>query len=102
MGLRIKILRKERGLTGEQLAEMVGITKGYISELENGKKTPGAGLVMRFAEALRCEVSDLYEGSSEEKRDATLRAHMEIMSQLPDDDRRAIEKAAQGLFSKRQ
>lgn len=100
MGLRIRTLRKERGLTGEQLAEMVGITKGYISEIETGKKTPGAGLVIRFAAALNCEVYELYEGSLDEQKDAALRAHMEVMSQLPDDDRNAIQKAALGLLAK--
>lgn len=100
MGLRIRTLRKERGLTGEHLADMVGVSKGYISELETGKKTPGAALVMRLAVALKCEVYQLYEGSDEEQKDAAMRAHMQIMSQLPDEDRNAIQKAALGLAAK--
>lgn len=72
MGLRIKELRRDKGLTGEQLADMVGVSKGYISEIENGKKTPGAGLMMRFADALKCEVYELYEGTLAEQKDAAL------------------------------
>ncbi|SFX48764.1 DNA-binding transcriptional regulator, XRE-family HTH domain [Paracoccus pantotrophus] len=100
MGLRIRILRKQHGLTGEQLAEIVGITKGYVSEIETGKKTPGASLMMRFASALKCEVYELYEGTEEEQKDAALRDHMEVMAQLPDDERNAIQKAALGLLAK--
>lgn len=100
MGLKIRDLRKKRGLTGEQLAEMVGVTKGYISELENDKKTPGAGLVLRLADALRVEVFELYEGTLAEQKAGALRAHMEVMSQLEDADRAAIEKAALGLLAK--
>lgn len=100
MGLRIKELRKNRGLTGEQLAEMVGITKGYISELESGKKTPGAGLVLRLADALKVEAFELYEGTLTEQKAAALKAHMDVMAQLPDEDRLAIEKAALGLLSR--
>lgn len=101
MGLKIKDLRKKRGLTGEQLAEVVGVTKGYISELENGKKTPGAGLVLRLADALKVEVFELYEGTLTEQKAAALHAHMEVMSQLEEGDRIAIEKAALGLLAKR-
>jgi len=101
MGLRIKDLRKKPGLTGEQLGEMVGVTKGYISELENDRKTPGAGLVLRLADALRVEVFELYEGTLAEQKAGALRAHMEVMAQLEDDDRAAIEKAALGLLARR-
>lgn len=100
MGLRIRILRKERGLTGEQLAEMVDVTKGYISELENGKKLPGADLLMRLAEALHCEVYDLFEGTKAARMDSALRAHLEVMEKLPKDKRHVIEMAAQGLLAK--
>jgi transcriptional regulator with XRE-family HTH domain len=100
MGMRIKELRKKRGLTGEQLADMVGITKGYVSEIETGKKTPGAGLVLRLADALKAEVFELYDGTLTEQKAAALRAHMEVMSQLDDQDRMAIEKAALGLLAR--
>lgn len=100
MGLRIRILRKELGLTGEQLADIVGVTKGYISEIETGKKTPGAALLIRFAAALKKEVYELFDGSEDERRSASLKAHMEVMEQLPDVERQAIEKAAQGLLAK--
>ena len=37
LGVMIQELRKEQGLTQEQLAEKVGTKKSYISRLENGK-----------------------------------------------------------------
>lgn len=101
MGLRIKELRKTRGLTGEQLAELVNVSKGCISELENDKKTPGAGLVLRLADALKVEVYELYEGTLKEQQDAALRAHMEVMQSLPDEDRDGIVRLAVRLASKR-
>ena len=101
MGMRIREIRKNRGLTGEQLADMIGVSKGYVSELETGKKTPGAGLVLRLADALRVEAYELYEGTLPEQKAAAMRAHMEVMAQLDDADRAAIEKAALGLLSRR-
>ena len=35
LGAKIKELRKEKGLTLEQLAELIGSGKSYIWELEN-------------------------------------------------------------------
>lgn len=100
MKMRIRELRKERGLTGDQLGELVGVSKGYISEIETEKKMPGADLLFRLAEQLQCEVADLFEGSSGAKHSASLMAHLRVMESLSPEDRRAIEKAALGLLAK--
>ena len=72
MKLRIRELRKERGWTGQYLADLVGITKGYVSELENGKKAPGGMLLFRLARAFNCDVPDLFDGSPEDRDAAEL------------------------------
>lgn len=100
MGMRIRAIRKQRNLTGEQLAEMVGVSKGYISELENGKKTPGASLTLRLADALKVEIYELYDGPETDQRAAAMRAHMDVMAQLPPEDRQTIERIALGLLAK--
>jgi XRE family transcriptional regulator, regulator of sulfur utilization len=40
LGERIQMLRLQRGLTQEQLAERVPISQKYVSELERGAKSP--------------------------------------------------------------
>ena len=37
-GTKLRRLRKEHGFTQETLAEMVGITRRHLSDLERGKK----------------------------------------------------------------
>ncbi|MEC7763355.1 MAG: helix-turn-helix transcriptional regulator [Pseudomonadota bacterium] len=96
--MRIRELRKARGLTGEQLGELVGVSKGYVSELETGRKNPGGRLVLKLAEALEVEVAELFEGEDKAREEAALDAHLEVMRQLSDEDRKAIEKAAIGLL----
>lgn len=100
MRLRIKELRKAKKLTGEQLGDIVGISKGYVSELETGSKTPGAALLVRLADALRVDVADLFDGTDDERNSASLAAHMSVMAQLSQEDRVAIERAALGLLAK--
>ena len=38
IGSRIKLARKERQVTAEKLAEMVGVSVQTISNIENGRK----------------------------------------------------------------
>lgn len=48
-------LRKQRerhGLTQEQLAEMLGVTQGAISQYENGSTSPTITLAVKLAEML--------------------------------------------------
>lgn len=55
---RITSLRTERGMTQEQMAEACGVTKGYISKIENARIVPPIGTLVRIAHALRADVAD--------------------------------------------
>lgn len=45
MNNRIAQLRKDRGWTQDKFAEEMGISKNYVSLIENGKKIPGDRLI---------------------------------------------------------
>ena len=51
MGHRLAELRKQRGLTQQQVAERMGVTKGRVSQIEQGKVS-GQDVLARFAVAL--------------------------------------------------
>lgn len=59
MGSEILRLRKEIGLTQKQLAKQVGVSEGFIAEVEAGRKIPGSDLIARISKALRQEVGKL-------------------------------------------
>lgn len=48
LGVMIQELRKERGLTQEQLAEKCGTTKTYISRIENNASDIRLSTLMRI------------------------------------------------------
>ncbi len=50
IGQRIKDLRKEKGLTQQELAELVGVSQNLISKIEPGMRVPSVDL---FAELSR-------------------------------------------------
>ncbi|MFP4086915.1 MAG: helix-turn-helix domain-containing protein [Desulfobacteraceae bacterium] len=59
IGQRVKALRRQRGLTQAQLAEMAGIKRPNISRLEAGTHVPGIPLIERLAAALQTDTVDL-------------------------------------------
>lgn len=58
---RIKEIRKNKNITAYQLSKKVGITRAYLSELENGKRlNPTLRILSDIAEALEVNIKDLF------------------------------------------
>ncbi|MGC3873211.1 helix-turn-helix domain-containing protein [Halomonas sp. GXIMD04776] len=55
----VRVYREFRGMRSGELAEKAGISQGYLSEIEAGKKTGSVAVLTRLAEALGMELSDL-------------------------------------------
>ena len=60
LGQRIQKLRKERKITQEQLAEIVGIDPKNISRIEKGNNYPTAENLTSIANALGVEIYELF------------------------------------------
>ncbi len=60
-GQRVRVLRVTRGLSQEQLAELAGLHRTYISSLERGQRNVGIDNVRALAVALGVEPSKLFE-----------------------------------------
>ena len=70
IGAFIAAVRKEKGMTQEQLAERLGTSQKSISRWENGRTMPDLLLYEPLCEALDLQVSELLYGrrmSEEEK-----------------------------------
>ena len=59
---RVRSLRKERGLTQVELAEMLGVDRSYLSEIETGKKDPSLRVLKTIADGFRLTLSQLLNG----------------------------------------
>ncbi len=60
LALRLKELRKSRGLTQEKLAEMIGRDTKHISKLEIAGSYPSVETLERIANALNVELKDIF------------------------------------------
>lgn len=59
IGKTILNLRKEKGLTQEQLASMVGVSAGAVSKWETGSSKPDIDLLAPLARALNTSLNEL-------------------------------------------
>lgn len=57
LGNRLKQARKEKGLSQEDLANLIGLKVGTVSKYEQGDRTPGIGKLQLIANALGCDTS---------------------------------------------
>ncbi|MDR0286324.1 MAG: helix-turn-helix domain-containing protein, partial [Clostridiales bacterium] len=59
IGRQIALLRKEKGLTGERLSELLNVSPQAISKWENGKCLPETMLLPELARVLDCSIDTL-------------------------------------------
>jgi XRE family transcriptional regulator, fatty acid utilization regulator len=59
LGLKMKSLRQERGLTLQEMAGRCGLSISYLSEIEKGKKYPKADKLIVIAQALGAPFEEL-------------------------------------------
>lgn len=62
IGSRIAALRKHGGWTQSEIAASSGVSVPYLSEIENDKRNPSAGLAAAIAEALGTSLDYLVRG----------------------------------------
>ena len=62
IGAFIAALRKEQGLTQEQLAEKIGVSNRSVSRWENGNTLPDFSLLQILADVLNVSMTELLEG----------------------------------------
>ena len=60
LGKRIKELRKRKGFTQEQLAELVGLEQNTVSVIESGRNFPTLATLEKVATVLDVELCDFF------------------------------------------
>ncbi|MDA2328245.1 helix-turn-helix transcriptional regulator [Bacillus cereus] len=60
---KIAELRKEKLISQEKLAAQVGLSRTYISEIENNKKQPNVKLAIKIAKVLGTSVESIFSPS---------------------------------------
>lgn len=61
LGKKIQRLRKKKGLTQEELAEMIGFSRVYMGYIEQGRETPSLKMLIKIAKKLGVRVEELFQ-----------------------------------------
>ena len=62
IGKNIRDLRQQKGLTQEELAGLLYVTRQTVSNYENGKSRPDVEMIAKIAEVLGCDANTVFYG----------------------------------------
>lgn len=91
-GNYLKTLRKQKGLTQEQLAEMLGVTNRSVSRWETGANLPDIDIIIILSEYYDVDIRDLLNG---EKRTAEHPTAERSDDKMLAEEKEVIVKAAE-------
>ena len=59
LGVRMRKHRKAKNISIQKLADEIGVTRNYISQLEKGEKIPSLDTLIRIANVLKVRADEL-------------------------------------------
>lgn len=59
LGLNLKKIRTKKGISQGDIAKELGVSRGFISTIENGKTNPTLATIVKLAKAVGASVNDL-------------------------------------------
>ena len=106
VALRIKTVRKLRGLTQEQLAEKIDRTVYAVSQLERGRSLPSFETLERLSEALSVPIRDFFDedGADEDINPRRVRLMTVLVDNaraLTDDDLETTVEVVRAMWTRR-
>jgi transcriptional regulator with XRE-family HTH domain len=62
LGIRVRNLRKKSGWTQVELADILGVDRSYLSEIETGKKDPSLRVLKTLADGFGLSLPKFLRG----------------------------------------
>ena len=98
IGEFLRELRKEKGLTQEQLAEQFNISRRSVSRWETGSNMPDVGLLIEIADFFDVDIREIIDGERKsenmEKEKETLRK----VAEYADAEKAKLKKKVSHIF----
>ncbi len=110
IGENIRRSRKQKGMTQEALAQVLGVSAQAVSKWETGQSAPDIGLLLPLSKALGIGVNDLLGGSRRQElekkfqasvpfgEEMSLLVSLEALEEYPDDETFLYRRACDELF----
>ncbi len=91
-GRRVRHLRKEVGLTQEELSELMAITSQHLSYVESGRRGPSFEFIISVSQALDISPSELFLFESKSSKQTNERLIKQIDLLLKNLDIKELKK----------
>lgn len=99
IGAFVKELRKEKGLTQEQLAEQFNVSRRTVSRWETGSNLPELDILTEMADYYEVELRELLNGERKsESMDRELKETVQKVAEYSNEDKLKITKRMNWLF----
>ena len=100
---RLEELRRERGITQEELADRAELSKGFISQLERDLTSPSIATLMDILQCLGTTIGEFFAETADEqivfgKQDFFTKTDAELKKYHPVDRPQRSEKTAWSRF----
>ena len=99
---KIKALRKAKGLTQEQMSEYCGMSFAGYKGYEAGRSEPTMTNLIKIANTLEVSLDELCGFEMQTNSSHALQLRMRKISELNEDEQRAIDIVLQGILLKHQ
>jgi len=97
LGIRIKELRKQRGLTQEQVAEKIQLEQNTISVIESGRNFPTLVTLEKIANVLQVDLSDFFNYETSEDTEVIKKSLLNKFELLNDSQIRQVYKYVKNI-----
>jgi transcriptional regulator with XRE-family HTH domain len=100
VGKRIRNARAEKKITQEKFAEMLGVSTGYISQIESGQKCFNLKRLKETEQILEKPTSYFIDGTEKETNNYLIDEIVELLKTLDEEKIKMIKDLAKSLSNK--
>jgi len=101
----LKQVREAKGLSQKELATLLDMAQAQYSRIESGKTDPSFSTVVKVAQALGLDLSELFKAdeifSTTNSYDKTLMEKLRLLDSLDDVEKKSIYNLIDSLISKK-
>ena len=100
IGAFLRFLRKEKGKTQEELAELFGVSSRSVSRWENGNTMPDLGILVELADYYNVDIGEIIDGErkSEKMEKETKETLLRVADYADSEKKQALNKKKAIIF----
>lgn len=96
-GLRLRELRRAKGLSQAEIAEMINVDSKHVSRLETGKTFPYPETLEMLAKALNVPVKEFFEFGDQDGKDFSVEGIGKLLTGVGEEKLRLVYRVVKAI-----